>query len=965
MAHMKRFVWLFLFQLIVPQLFAQYDDWPIIEIDSFRYYDSLPRNHIMLDSGLEYLVDSTGEYSKLNFENEEFLSAFSLMDSSTSKKHQYLRPESSIYVRFQLHNSLNHPIDLLLFNQFELVSVYDFSPDGSWSVRKSGNKRPKSELDSSHLKILFPVDFLFPLSLKAQETKTLLIQYQSIYSASYPIPFPHLESEKTIVSEVTELSVKRGTFAALFGGILACMALLYFCMYGIKREYIYLYGGLYVSCLVIDCLHEFQIYFHIIFPDHYHVALIIFIICNRGYVFFCTLFCIDFNFGDGWKPRFRRWANRILWIMVLLSVIQVSGLIIMQEYSLDLMKWRFIPAQWISKIFAYTVLGITIVSWYLVFRWGSKMKKYFTLTVLFLTVGMFLSYFLNYSVDRLANPFLLPFIKYGFAVISAVLFFTFLSYRSQLIEKERNLLEGLISTKSRFFANVSHEFRTPLTLILGPVEKLLQKAPSGETHEQLTLIQRNGKRLLRFVNQILDLAKIESGQMELEPVPTELISLSRRITGAFDSVAKSKEIDLRFHSSEEELNCMVDQEKLEMVINNLISNACKFTSQKGNIAVDVRLQSKNQIHISVTDDGPGISPVHQPYIFDRFYQVENEDFTTNQPSTGIGLSLSKELVELHGGTISLKSQVGSGSTFLLLIPYIEVMEATTVVSRPEKTPVYSHYSEVQAFQTSDPLPVDQTQPMLLIVEDNKDVSRYLRICLQDTYQLIEATDGGMGISMAIDQVPDLIITDVMMPNKDGYQLTEALKSHQTTSHIPIIILTGKYSLESRLKGLGADADAYLTKPFEAEELKATIQSLLNNRNRLQFLYSQELILTQGPIESRTSTELDTREQLFLSQCQEAVNAQLSNEDFSVEDFATAVHMDRTQLFRKLKALTGQSPSRFIRTIRLRHALPLIRANTATIAEIAYSVGFGSTTYFNRVFKEEFGKAPGEFLPPKN
>ncbi|MEM6807283.1 MAG: response regulator, partial [Bacteroidota bacterium] len=245
----------------------------------------------------------------------------------------------------------------------------------------------------------------------------------------------------------------------------------------------------------------------------------------------------------------------------------------------------------------------------------------------------------------------------------------------------------------------------------------------------------------------------------------------------------------------------------------------------------------------------------------------------------------------------------------------------------------------------------------LLVEDNPDVGQYLKTCLEDQYQLIMATDGGMGIEMAIEKIPDLIITDVMMPRKDGYQLTGELKSHEITNHIPIIILTGKFSLDSKIKGLGVDADVYLTKPFDSRELKAHIQTLLNNRKRLQEKYSREIKLS-----SETLSDPASKESLFLQKCIEVVETELSNDAFSIEDFADALAMSRTQLFRKLKALTNQSPSRFIRSIRLRHALNLIKADAATISEIAFQVGFGSTSYFNRVFKEEFGKAPGAYSP---
>lgn len=524
-----------------------------------------------------------------------------------------------------------------------------------------------------------------------------------------------------------------------------------------------------------------------------------------------------------------------------------------------------------------------------------------------------------------------------------------------LLQEERyqkSQLQELDKLKSRFFANISHEFRTPLTLILGPAENIWNTTNAPAVKQQVDLIRRNARRVLRLVNQLLDLAKIESGKMELASKKGDLVSFVKRITSTFKELAASKHIDLSFRAEANILPTNFDSDKIEKILVNLLSNAFKFTPENGKIELSLTKDSPSSLCLDVKDNGIGISAEHLPHIFERFYQAKSDDYSTTQPSTGIGLALSKELAELHGGSLGVHSRAGEETVFQLRIPY----DPGSPTQSQDHFSKFSTSEGEYAFSkdASESFP-DSSLPILLLIEDNADIRLYVRTCLEDQYQLLEAKNGIEGLEIAKKQIPDLIITDVMMPLKDGFALTREIKQNETTDHIPIIILTGKSSQESKLEGLGTDADDYLTKPFDAEELKLRIKNLLNNRKRLQERFSKQVLWGRA-----SDSDPILQEEDFLQKAIQLIETQLGNEDLSIEEFAEQLHLSRTQLFRKLKALTDQSPSRFIRSVRLRHAKELIQSGRLTIAEISYAVGFGSPTYFNRCFKEEFGKVPGAF-----
>jgi signal transduction histidine kinase/DNA-binding response OmpR family regulator len=520
----------------------------------------------------------------------------------------------------------------------------------------------------------------------------------------------------------------------------------------------------------------------------------------------------------------------------------------------------------------------------------------------------------------------------------------------ELEQVEAEKLKELDGMKSRFFANISHEFRTPLTLILGPLDKLLTKTDDNECIQSLNVMQRNARRLQRLINQLLNLSKLEAGEMKLIAGERNIINLVRGYVHSFESLAKQKNIRLKFTSDDERTLIYVDNDKIEKILYNLLSNAFKFTPEGGEISVSVLTHpvkpiykegTKGGVNIIVADTGPGIPPDKVKHVFDRFYQANN-GYSGDQEGTGIGLALTQELVKLHHGDIFVESKEGKGTT---LVPEIQLPE---------------HDQLQESDQAKDGMPEDDARPLLLIVEDNDDLRSYIRSYLDDEYRIHEAVDGELGLQSAIKKVPDLIISDVMMPKMDGYQLCRKLKSDERTSHIPVIMLTAKAAREDKLEGLEIGADDFLTKPFDPAELQVRIKNLIEQRQNLREKYLRDFKLYPQAIEE----EAVSMDEKFLQKAVEAVQDNISDSEFTVEVFGEKMAMSRMQLHRKITALTGHTANEFIRNLRLQKAAQLILKHTGDIAEIAYDTGFTTPSYFTECFRKYFGKSPTDYQKNK-
>jgi signal transduction histidine kinase/DNA-binding response OmpR family regulator len=532
---------------------------------------------------------------------------------------------------------------------------------------------------------------------------------------------------------------------------------------------------------------------------------------------------------------------------------------------------------------------------------------------------------------------------------------------AQISATEAEKLKELDLIKSNFFANISHEFRTPLTLILSPIEQMASGTFTGDAQKYFRIIIRNGKRLLELVNQLLDLSKLESGKLKLQLSPGDLGQFVGAIAGSFESLAVRKEILFEVKIPRGDTRSYFDQDKLEKILVNLIANAFKFTSEGDSIVVEMVLEAGNA-RISVKDSGIGIPASQLPRLFERFTQSSPSDV---QAGSGLGLALVKELVQLHKGEITVESEEGKGTHFQFMIPVNKAAfshdEILTEEGVPkEATPIYSENippepERKKAQKTfSAGLFAPSKKPLLLLVEDNPDLRSYISEIMQEAYQVIEAKNGKEAVAKAIETTPDLVITDVMMPEMDGIAFCKQLKTNEKTSHVPIIILTAKAEQANKYEGLEIGADDYMVKPFDAQELKMRAANLIRQRENLQ-QHFRRVLHSFTP----EDVKVESMDDLFLQKIKEVIEAHLDDETFSVPELGHEIGMSRSQLHRKLSALTGFSPSEVIRNMRLERARQLLEQKAATVAEISYLCGFSSPAYFIKCFKDYFGTTPGK------
>lgn len=546
----------------------------------------------------------------------------------------------------------------------------------------------------------------------------------------------------------------------------------------------------------------------------------------------------------------------------------------------------------------------------------------------------------------------------------------YLIYRYQLNRRlavaETERLKELDAVKTQLYTNITHEFRTPLTVILGMARQVVSN-PKDYFRQGMDMVIRNGENLLSLVNQMLDLSKLESGKMSLQLQQRDIINYLKYLMESFHSYAESEDIRLHFLTDQENLSMDFDEPKMQQIVSNLLSNAIKFTPAGGDIYFSCGLQNHTAdqlFFIKVKDTGKGIPEEQLPHVFDRFYQVDNSS-TREGEGTGIGLALTKELVKLMAGDIRVTSIEGKGTEFIILLPISrnsQLTESLTPVQKEEKTTLAS--STNAQFLTSS-IPNSKAASTILIAEDNPDVVQYLTACLASDYKLNIATDGQEGIDIAIETIPDLIITDVMMPHRDGFELCQTLKQDERTSHIPIVMLTAKADIESKLEGLEHGADAYLAKPFHKEELQIRIKKLLELRHQLQAFYQASAGIAENGAVVKDVPAIHPIENQFVKKVRQVVEENLDNFDFTVEQLCQEIHMSNSQIHRKLSALTGFSATKFIRYIRLNKAKELLLQPELTITAVAFDTGFQDPSYFGRVFKQEFGQTPMEWREKKN
>ncbi len=550
----------------------------------------------------------------------------------------------------------------------------------------------------------------------------------------------------------------------------------------------------------------------------------------------------------------------------------------------------------------------------------------------------------------------------------------------EIIEKNKQLedqsekLKEMDKVKSRFFANISHEFRTPLTLIMGPLEQMLS-GPRGSEQEQekrLKMMLRNSRRLLGLINQLLELSKLDSGEVKLQASRQNIVPFLKGIAASFEMAAVQNQLDLVFHAEAENITLYFDPGKLEEAVCNLIANAVKFTPSGGRISFSVNISPGSDfVVISVSDTGPGIPRDQLEHIFDRFFQADST-YEHHRKGSGIGLSIARELVELHHGTIDAHTgeNEGGGASFTIRLPLgeahlgpneiLDLSETASGVGEPCKIPAAALIEK----EEEDLEPVDDgietkaaaaEKDIILVVEDSADLRDYMRGALEPHYRVVEAADGEEGVEKAGEIIPDLVVSDIMMPKKDGYELCRQIKNDIKTCHIPVVLLTAKASEKDVLHGLETGADDYITKPFNTMLLMARIKNLIDLRRQMQLKLNREM--TRQPVEISVSP-MDNE---FIRDLQEVIEKNLEDPDFNVEELCKKLYMSQSTVYRKIQALTGESPTDFIRSYRLKRAAQLLESGFGSITEVAFEVGFSSRSYFTRCFKEKFHQLPSSFL----
>jgi signal transduction histidine kinase/ligand-binding sensor domain-containing protein/DNA-binding response OmpR family regulator len=573
------------------------------------------------------------------------------------------------------------------------------------------------------------------------------------------------------------------------------------------------------------------------------------------------------------------------------------------------------------------------------------------------------------ALDLIVTP---PWYKTWLAYILFAAIFLSIVFLLRQYEKNRNNLKTQLKleqvtaeslrqidhVKSQFFANISHEFRTPLTLILGQVDNVISSGVEPRIKSKLQVANRNAQRLLKLINQLLDLSKLEAGIMQLEGAQYNMVSFLKSLLYSFDSIADSKKITLMFKSDAENIPMFFDLDKIEKVFYNLIINALKHTNENGMVSVEIAKADPNYVEIKVIDNGTGIAEKYLPYMFDRFFQVESSS-TRNYEGTGIGLALVKELVELHKGTVKLKSKEGVGSVFTVNLPVGPVIQVAEINKKevsisdftteifPEEIGANSN----PAAGTGQP---DDGRDIVLVVEDNIDVRAFICEQLGAHYKIKQAENGKQGMVVALETVPDLIVTDLMMPKIDGLQLSAMLRNDERTSHIPIVMLTARAEFEDKMEGLETGVDDYITKPFNTRELVIRVRNLIEQRKLLRARFKTATVIKPSEV---SALSID---QVFLDKVVKTIEENFENQAFTPELLAGTVNMSISQLNRKLNALINQPAGQLMRSLRLQRAADLLKQRAGTVSEICYQLDFNDPAYFSRAFKKQFGCSPTEY-----
>lgn len=844
-----------------------------------------------------------------------------------------------IWLRCRIKNnahSASHQWMLEIGNPFlSNIEIYFIKKDGT-IIRKTSSDQIAP--DQREIK---DRGFIFNLPLLTGEEQTIFIHAAGIDKKFFRV---HAWEKDDYFHYIRIRDLQLGFYYGILLALVAYNLFLFFSILDINYLYyvIYITATCCTQMLMTGFAMEY-IGYNLLF-SHYHIPLY-----TELSFAFATLFGLRFLNVASFFPR----LNKYFLGAVGLSII--------------LFPFSYIPGQYqwsseLSSLLKIITLSCLFVCAIFITRQGYRPARYYLLGWMFLLPAALIMLLKHLGILSV-TPLTQHAMKFGVSLEAILLSMgladrlntTTMQLKLKTLETEK--LAETEKMKSDFFSNISHELRTPLSLIISPLEKLMKEKKNGPNIELFQIMHRNATRLLQLVNHLLDLSKLDSKAMKLNLRKRDVITRIKVICSSFESVAFEKQISFSCSWKSEEVIMSFDEEKVEIILYNLLANAFKFTPTGGIISVTVQLLNE-ELSISIKDSGIGIAPSKLPRIYDRFYQVNNSSVREFE-GTGIGLALVKELVELHHGFIEVQSELGKGTEFIVRLPMgISYSDQTEPVDEslhesflPDSIKLLHKEIEKIEVQENEVAGL----PILLLVEDNTDFRIFSRNLFTDTYQVIEATDGEQGWEKALEYIPDLIITDMMMPKMDGTQLCKKIKEDIRTSHIPVIILTARQSTDSKVKGFETGADDYIAKPFREEELHARVKNLIAQREKLREIYQRES--WQKP--QRAS--LPSANEKFLDLIVKAIEANIASGDFNVEQLGKEIGMSRTQIFKKLKALTGQSPSDFIKIYKLNKAAHLLSQKTfPSIAEVAYACGFNSPSHFTESFRKQFGKSPSEF-----
>lgn len=908
--------------------------WPVEQMLYVRY-------------GLEYVIDTQNIFSLADLERDwdEHARYYNLERLSKAA-------QSVVWCRHKIINPFDHPQQHFFAGGGDSPEIELFFPEKGdhFKMMVAGKKVPMSEKTVPH-----PLDF-FDFTVAPLDTIYVYLKYYPMdkvlrhKTAAYGLGLFYMDPH-----EVLNVTRKTGIWKGLIIGIFI-FQFIYFALRSFLEKdllgyyySIFILGFLLVIIYIENSVNTFfawQIlwdYNHVIFCFSYILSAV-------GIYFFTNRYLH--------QKDHMPWAYRIQGLIVGLIIISQIAVLI-QESTGDYYETTWFYQQY---FFSYTLFFVgCFLLLNLTFTVAAFIKKqphalsYLLAFGPLYTVGIMNSFQYAWYGEF---PYWQYTLTYLSVIVSTILFAIIVAKRNNEMKLKEVRTDGLIqlnTERSRFYSNITHEFRTPLTAILGLIDKSKNYFSSGKPdqfHDAVDIVQRNANRLLNLVNQMLDISKIESGSLKFHIVHGDVIEFLKNLLAMYDSYASSSNLTLLFESNRDEFFMDYDPDNLQKIVTNLISNSIKFTDN-GEIKLSVKVlddDSSGIVEIQVRDTGIGISEEHLPHIFNRYYQVEDENPQPKMGS-GIGMALVKELIDAMEGEINIRSRTGKGTEVTIILPVTH--NGKTEGQFESKSPIALD-KPILSPKDSEASQEESNNPIVLLIEDNPDILYYLGTCLHEQYQLINATDGEEGISKAIECVPDIIISDVMMPKKTGFEVCEALKQDTRTSHIPIILLTAKAEIQDKIAGIKHGADAYLIKPFNVDELLVQVENLIRSRALLIEKYK-----LNDPEE--TQEQLFTeQESEFLQNLDAIITEDITNSALNVDQVCEGLSMSRTQLHRKIKALTGKSITAYVRSFRLKEALKLIKTTSLNIQQIAYETGFGDASYFHRSFVKEFDKKPTEF-----